>query len=124
MLACGAGVIILGAPRTKKNSLRRVMVGKFLKSIPSAQYLAWRDVAVPQMLRQWGRLPWAQPVNLRAIIYRDALRGDLLGYLDGIADALQEARVVVDDKWIMGLDGCRLDKDAARPRVELEIVPL
>lgn len=113
-----------GAPRTKKNSLRRVMVGKFLKSIPSAQYLAWRDAVLPQMRMQWRRLPLAQPVNVRATIYRDANRGDLLGYLDGIADALEEAGVVDDDKWILGWDGSRLDKCAERPRVELEIGPL
>ena len=66
----------------------------------------------------------APPVAHRVAMLRDALRGDLLGYLDGIADALQEAGVVEDDKWILGWDGSRLDKDAAAPRVELVIGPL
>lgn len=113
-----------GIPRTKKNSARILRFGKFNKVVPSKAYLEWRDAVLPQMQRQWQRGGIAWPVNVRATVYRDALRGDLLGYLDGIADAMQEAGVVADDKWILGWDGSRLDKDAAAPRVELVIGPL
>ena len=117
-------LVIEGAPRTKKTSNRILRFGRFNKIVPSEAYLAWRDAAVPQ-LREQGRLvSWARPVNVRAVVYRDANRGDLIGYLQGLADALQEAGVIVDDKFITGWDLSRLAKDAVRPRIEIEITPM
>jgi Holliday junction resolvase RusA-like endonuclease len=115
--------VIEGAPRTKKTSNRILRFGKFNKIVPSKAYLDWRDDAVPQ-LREQGVSVYACPVNVRATVYRDAYRGDLIGYLQGIADALQEAGVIVDDKFITGWDGSRMTKDSKRPRVELEIVEM
>lgn len=118
-------ITIFGAPRTKKNSSRVLKFGKFNKVVPSEAYLTWRDSAVPQMRIAWaGRAIIADPVNVRATVYRDADRGDLIGYLQGIADALEEAGVVTDDMWIRGWDGSRLDKDAKNPRVVIEIEAL
>lgn len=118
-------LVIEGAPRTKKTSNRVLRFGRFNKIVPSAQYLAWRDSAVAQIKWSHPLLEQiARPVNVRARVYRDAMRGDLIGYLQGLADALQEAGVVADDKWIEGWDGSRLDKDAERPRIELEIQEL
>lgn len=99
--------------------------GKFKKIVPSKQYLEWRDGVVPQMVaQQRGRPSIAEPVNVRAVVYRDALRGDLIGFLQGIADAMQEAKVLVDDELICGWDGSRLAKDATNPRVEIWIEKL
>ena len=114
-------LVIFGAPRTKKTSQRILTFGKFKKIVPSVAYLAWRDAVVPQLRAQAIELGIARPVNLCAFFYRDALRGDLIGYIQGLADVLQEAGILADDKWIEGLDGSRLLKDAEHPRVEFEI---
>ena len=112
--------MIAGPPRTKKNSSRILRFGRFSKVVPSAAYLAWRDAAVPQLQRQWGvRSPLARPLNCAALFLRDRLSGDAVGVYQGLADALEEARVVDDDKWVVAWDGSRLGKDAAAPRVEL-----
>jgi Holliday junction resolvase RusA-like endonuclease len=115
-------LVLLGAPRTKKNSSRVLRFGRKNRIVPSAPYLRWRDAVVPQLERAWaGHAPIAFPVNVAALFFRDAARGDAVGYYQGLADALEEAHVVEDDKWIVTWDGSRLAKDAERPRVELEI---
>ena len=63
--------------------------------------------------------PIARPVNCAALFYRDALRGDAVGFYQGLADVLEKAGIVENDKFIVSWDGSRLRKDAARPRVEL-----
>lgn len=113
------------APRTKKTSNRVLRFGKFNKIMPSEAFIDFQNAALPHLQQQHaGREPIATPVNVRATFYRDANRGDLVGYMTALADVLEKAGVVANDKWIMGWDGTRLDKDAARPRVELEIGPL
>lgn len=66
----------------------------------------------------------AQPLNCCAIFYRDADRGDAVGYYQGLADCLEAAGVVSDDKWIAQWDGSRLTKDANRPRIEVVLTAL
>ena len=115
-------IVIVGTPRTKKTSNRIFKVGKFHKVMPSEAFMTWQSIAVPQLrIAAAGRSPLRQPVNVRAMWYRDAERGDLVGYMQALADVLQTAGIVEDDKWIRGWDGSRLSKDAARPRVELHI---
>jgi hypothetical protein len=96
--------------------------GRFNKIVPSAAWLAWRDVAVPQLRLQWaGRAPIDQSINVAATFFRDAKRGDAVGYYQSLADVLQEAGIVTDDKVITSWDGSRLSKDALNARVEVEI---
>lgn len=117
-------MVILGAPRTKKNHSRIVRgPGGFPILVPSKEYKAWEKVAVLQMKVQWREQPIARACQVRARVFRERATGDLVNYLGAIADALQVANVVVDDKWIVSWDGSRLLKDAKRPRVELEITP-
>lgn len=115
-------IVIYGPCRTKKTSNRVLRFGRFNKIVPSEAYLHWRDSAVTQMRVAWaGHETVDRPVSVRATFYRDANRGDLIGYMQGLADALQEAGVLKDDKWIVSWDGTRLSKDANRPRVEVDI---
>jgi hypothetical protein len=117
-----ARLVLLGAPRTKKNSGRWLKFGRRTKLVPSAAYLTWRNAVVPQLRLAWaGRPPIAFPVNVAAVFYRDAARGDLVNFMQSLADVLEEARVVENDRLIQGWDGSRLTKDAARSRVELGI---
>lgn len=72
--------------------------------------------------RQPAPLPVA--LNLAAVFYRDRNVGDLVNFVEAACDALETAGVVINDKQIAGLDGCRLDKDATRPRVEMVLTEI
>lgn len=104
------------APRTKKNHGWRTKSGK---QMPSHAFMEWNAKAQIRLIpiRQRGTIQ--TPVNCRALIYRDRLSGDAVGYYQALADALEDARVVHDDVLIVSWDGSRLLKDAKNPRVEV-----
>ena len=110
---------IQGVPRTKKNSTWRTKQGH---QMPSLAYKQWETAALIQLGRA-GHLgiKFAKPMNCKAIFYREAFRGDAVGYYQALADALEKAQVVVNDKWIVSWDGSRLEKDADNPRVDFEL---
>lgn len=116
----GCTGIIVGAPRTKKNS-------KAHYTRQSPGYRHWRN-GVVAALRHKPTFPLVdQPYNLEAHFYVDqkGVPADLLGLLQGFADALENAGVVTDDQWFRGLDGSRKhDSEQARARVEFAITPL
>jgi hypothetical protein len=115
-------VVVNGAPRTKKNHGRVERRGKRIVHLPSLAFTKWEAIAKPQLRLAWAEYqPIEWPVNVRAHFYRDALTGDAVGYYQALADVLQAACVVTDDKYIVSWDGSRLLKDAERPRVELVI---
>ena len=112
---------IPGAPRTKKNSGWRTKQGK---QMPSHAFLAWNKDAQLWLVdtrRKWDGLPLEGPVNCAAAFYRDAERGDAVGYYQALADALEEAQIVENDALIVSWDGSRMLKDAANPRIEVEL---
>ena len=114
---------IPGAPRTKKTSNRIVRMGKFTKILPSKAFMDYQATVTKTMhntlLPLRSKLPLSTPVSCRALIYRDADRGDLIGYLQGLSDVLQHLGVIENDVLIKSYDGSRLLKDAANPRVEV-----
>lgn len=118
---------ILGAPATKKNSKRA-----FVNETTGAAFIAngetsraWEKSAVWNLISQWHRAGAInQPVRMSATIYRKRATGDLLNYLAAVSDALEKAGVVTNDRWIVSLDGCRLDKDASNPRVVVDVTTI
>lgn len=120
--------VIPGPPRTLKNHGWRTKSGK---QMPSKAYQAWNQTAQLHLLdwklkmRQYGEhaplLPITVPVNCRALFYRDRLAGDAVGYFQGLADTLEEARIVENDVLVVSWDGSRLFKDAANPRIEVTL---
>lgn len=115
---------ITGPPRTKKTSNRIVRCGKFHKVLPSLAFIEWNKSAQLQLAKakaDYEGLPITLDVNCNAWIYREALRGDAVGYYQAIADALQEAGIVKNDAQIISWNGSQLDKDAKRPRIEVEL---
>ena len=60
-------------------------------------------------------------LHLEAVWYRERKIGDLVGYVQGLADLLELRNVVANDRQLVCLDGCRLDKDKDRPRVEFTL---
>ncbi len=139
---------ILGEPRQKKNS-RRLFVGRNGKPgiMQNELYAEWLATArfvpgLPHLLawkhESWWRLSREQkkkiarpppllapgPVNLRAVFFRVRNVGDLDGYVAGLQDLLTRKGVWADDRLVRSLDGCRLAKDPANPRVELVLTAL
>jgi hypothetical protein len=119
--------VILGAPRTKKTSnrvvrLRGKKAGRPLV-LPSQAWVTWCRCARIWNEDDWivGANPGTGAVNCRAIFYRDANRGDAVGYYQGLADLLQKRGIVADDKLIVSWDGSRLAVDRKRPRVEITL---
>lgn len=110
------------APRTKKNSTT-------LGIRQSPAYRAYRDAIIngfaPLLAQLELPLP-DRPYTLAATFYVDRWgeRADLIGLLQGLADALENAGVVSDDHWFRSFDGSRAIAGDPSPRVELLITEL
>lgn len=129
------------APVTKKNHGNIVRFGRnkeHVRVMPSEQYQAFfRQVMSlkPRILRELGgvTLPITAPVQVSAQFYRERNIGDLNGFMQALGDVLQSpvirdgklARdglgIIKDDSQIDSWDGTRRRKDAANPRIEIEI---
>lgn len=74
--------------------------------------------------KQWRGLPWRLPAALTIRIYwPDRQRRDESNYVKLLEDALMP-RALVDDAQLVETRVIRAGVDAARPRAELELVPL
>jgi len=118
-----------GVPRTKKNSGRIVRAGKKHIILPSAAWCEWAEEAVHVLtvqMRAFRReaFPILHDCNATALFYRDANRGDACGFYQGLADLLEKAGVVADDRLLVSWDGSRLLKDSAHPRVAVTLTPV
>lgn len=88
-------ITLPSACRTKKTG--SIIIAKpFPRLVPGAPYRKWFDSIMDfgplireQLAEDGVKLPLACNVQVCALIYRDAERGDLIGYLESIADALQ-----------------------------------
>ncbi len=113
---------ILGPPVTKKNS-QRIMRRKDGRPfiMQSKQGCSWAKDAMRQLRAQWTAPPIDHHVNLSCVVYRKKNVGDLLNYLAAVSDALEAAGVVDNDRLIVSLDNCRMDKDKDNPRVWISL---
>ena len=129
-MSASVQLVFPGAPRTKKNSGDFWMVGTKKVLRPSPYWMAWRDgvkkwwLELPAVARRQRITDTTLTINCTAFFYRDARRGDAVGYYQGLADVLQELEIIPDDKQIVSWDGSRLFVDSARPRVELWLTPV
>lgn len=114
-------LVVHGAPRTKKTHNAVVRAGKRTVVLPSKQWREWVKTAGIGGWNARGHRVISEPVNCRAIFYRDADRGDAVGYYQGLADLLEKRGIVANDKWIRSWDGSRLEVDRERPRVEITL---
>lgn len=104
--------------------------GRRVFHVPSEAASNWEAAAILQLQAAKRRLDmedcanhgsWGGPVTVCALVYRDANRGDLVGYLQAVGDALERSGVIVNDRLIASWDGSRLLVDRERPRVEIEV---
>lgn len=122
-------LVILGMPRTKKNRPIMTRAGRNQTGravlLPNKEWVAWAKDAPLKYLTEWPDRPLTQRVNCRALFYLSPKQGgDALGYYEGLADLLQDRKVLVNDRLIVQWDGSRLLLDAANPRVEVELEPV
>lgn len=135
---------ILGPPATKKTA-QRIIYNRRTKRpmiIPSKRSKDWEANAIAQLSQATLYLQdrievikgkkkptrhfvlFAGPVQVTALIYRETNRGDLHGFFQAIADALERADVIANDKLIWSWDRSRPLIDRDNPRVELAIEPM
>jgi len=142
---------IWGPPRTKKtsNEIHLAMhpntVVAWVRSLVSITdpkqlmraILSRVKVQPNKLWRQWAKkapitvqidgfngepaYPIEGDVHVCATFYRQRAAGDLLGYEQGLADLLQDRKIVKNDRQIVDWDGSRLNKDKERPRVEFTL---
>lgn len=118
---------VVGIPRTKKNHGRIVPRGRRHIMLPSVAWTEWCEAMAPQLqaaMDAAGLRPIEHKVNCQALFFRDADRGDAVGFYQGLADLLEHGGVLANDKWIVSWDGSRLLKDKHHPRVEVTLTAL
>lgn len=123
---------IPGRPATKKNRavpIRAVSrAGRsYTRTIPNPEYRRWEARFVADIFAQYrGKPPRiATPVWAEIAFYEHPRqRGDLGGYFDALADGLQAAGILTNDRQIRGalLHPIRRDRD--HPRIEVTLSPL
>ncbi|HEB61967.1 MAG TPA: RusA family crossover junction endodeoxyribonuclease, partial [Bacteroidetes bacterium] len=101
---------------------------KYLKRqivVYTAQYNAWKNDALKQLLGSKNKLKINFPVILNCQFYcKTRHRKDLSAFYEGIQDVLVEANVLEDDNSniIVGHDGSRIHYDKEQPRIEIKIL--
>jgi Holliday junction resolvase RusA-like endonuclease len=144
------GFVIHSHPRSKKNSPRIVTIPAkgahrcracghikgFPRVLPSEAFEAWETQALRELLevkahlRSRGvELPITDPVGIEALFYitphsSGAMRldaPDLGNLMAALADTLEKAEVIANDRQIADWDGSRRLLDGANPRIEVFI---
>lgn len=115
---------VWGKPQTKKTSNEIAMVKGKIRVFPNPKWRKWAKDAPMTGLRFQGSAPLRAKgtrLNCRAHFYRDANRGDAVGYYQGLADLLEKRGIVFNDSQIVSWDGSRLFVDKDQPRVEVTL---
>jgi len=68
--------------------------------------------------------PITAPIHICATFYRKRADGDTLGYEQGLADLLEQRKIIKNDRQLIHWDGSRLKKDKERPRVEFTLTEI
>src|SRR5690349_6221330 len=96
-------IVLLAPPRTKKNSGQFVSIGRGDKKrniiLPSPAYRAWEKLVLSQAKQQGRDIGIDYPVNARVTVYRERATGDAVGYYQAVADVLEKAGVLKDDRF-------------------------
>ncbi len=113
-------VVIEGKPATKKTGQRIIRVKGQPRIIPAHNSLQWERAAVLTLQARKRQPTITVPVQVQALFYRRTnTTGDLHGYMQALADALEKAGVIENDRLICSWDGSRKLIDKEHPRVEL-----
>lgn len=111
------------APRTKKNSQRILWVRGRPAIAPSKAYKAY-ERAAGRFVPKYGL---ECKVNVKAVFYMPTRhRVDLVNLEEALCDILVHWGAIKDDssKYIVSMDGSRVEHDKLNPRTEVEITEL
>jgi Holliday junction resolvase RusA-like endonuclease len=123
-------ILILSPPRTKKTHGNLIDLGERCSTcgrgkrsimVPSSEHRKWFNTVKQSVELQAPPTPITGPVNVAAIFYREKNLGDLVGFMQALADLLEAAKILENDRQIVGWDRTRMSKDAANPRIECTI---
>ena len=111
-------------PRSKKNSQEIVFNRKTGKRmvIQNKRYTEFEKECKPFM--PILDYPIDYSINLQCKFYVcDARARDIANYIEAIQDILVKYKVIKDDNYniVASLDGCSMEIDRERPRIEIEI---
>ena len=128
MICCpsdGLHLVIDGAPVTKKNSQRIILIGGHPKIMPSKNYKMYEEMALRQLMTQPTPVaPISVPVTVTCV-YRMPThrRVDLVNLLEATCDILTKARIIEDDHAgiVASHDGSRVTYDKDHPGVDIWI---
>ena len=110
-----------GRPVSGTNSQRIVRTGGRRLVLKSKAAVAWRESAALQLRAQRGRTaPIAQDCAVTLRVYRATSAGDVDNYAKAALDAMQDAGILADDKYVEELHLYRAT-DRHRPRVEITV---
>lgn len=116
-------LILEGDPRTKKNSQRIVMAGRYPKLLPSKAYTEYAEACIWQIPGE-ARKNIENRINIKCVYYMATRRKvDLANLLEATCDILVAAGVIADDNSgiVASHDGSRVEYDKNRPRAEITI---
>ena len=121
----GLHLVIEGAPVTKKNSQRIILIGGHPKIMPSKAYKEYEEMALRQLMAQPTPVaPISVPVTVTCVYWMPTHRRvDLVNLLEATDDILTRARIIADDNVsiVASHDGSRVAYDKTNPRVEITI---
>lgn len=115
-----------GDPKPKKNSQRVIMCGGRPRIIQSKQYLEYEHSAVKQCRERCTAVLISDPVNVKAVYYRQTRRTiDITNLEAALMDILVKSGVLEDDNCtiVVSTDGSRVHYDKEHPRTEVIITP-
>ncbi len=115
-------------PKTKKNNMqpRLAKGGRFLGMMQSDVYLQYEQDCL-KVIPGRARLAIEEPVNIKAIYYRQTHRKvDITNLHSALHDVLTKAGVIKDDcaDIVIATDGSRVRYDKRNPRTEVIIEPM
>lgn len=116
-------IVLLGDPRTKKNSQRLVPFGGRMIPLTSKAYSEYERACLAQITGD-KRKGIDCPVNVQAVYFMGTRRKvDLVNLLEATDDILTAAGVILDDHSgiVAGHDGSRVRYDKDNPRTEIDI---
>lgn len=123
-------MIIPIEPRSKKNSMQIIRVGRSPRLIPSKQYTLWRDNCCDYIYINYPELRELmidEPINLKVSYYMGTRRRvDITNLHSAVSDMLVDAHIIKDDNRDIcaAYDGSRVFYDKTAPRCEIEISSL
>lgn len=115
---------MLGCPRSKKNSMQLIRIGRSVKPIPSKAYLRYEKSCMEQLTEYRG-LNISRPLSVKCVYYMETRRKvDLVNLLEATCDILVKAQVLKDDNSgiVHDHDGSRVLYDKENPRVEIRLL--